>query len=134
MDAELIRQFMKRDKFAEFSGIELLEVGPGRAKARLAVGEQHLNGVGLVHGGAIFTLADLAFAAACNSHGTIAVAINASISFINAARGGTLVAEAEEVAVNPKLGTYRVIVRNEDGGIVASFEGMAYRKKDSIPV
>jgi len=134
MDAELIRQFMKRDKFAEFSGIELLEVGPGRAKARLAVGEQHLNGVGLVHGGAIFTLAHLAFAAACNSHGTIAVAINASISFINAARGGTLVAEAGEVAVNPKLGTYRVIVRNEDGGIVASFEGMAYRKKDSIPV
>ena len=134
MDMETFRQFMKRDKFAEVSGIELVEVSPGRSVTRMAIRPEHLNGVGLVHGGAIFTLADYAFAAACNSYGTISVAINVSISFMNAARAGTLTAVCEEVVKNPKLGTYRAIVTDQAGTIIASFEGLAYRKKDELPI
>jgi len=67
----------------------------------------------VVHGGAIFTLADLAFAAASNSHGTVAVAINASIWFVTAAREGTLYAEAKEVSRNPKLATYSIQVTDD---------------------
>jgi len=128
-----IKQFFtERDLFAKHCGIELVEVGKGTAKTRMKVHEHHLNGVRSVQGGAIFTLADLAFAAACNSHGTVAVAINVSITFIKAATAGTLTAEAKEVSVNPKLGTYSIQVTNDAGEVVATFQGLAYRKKESL--
>jgi acyl-CoA thioesterase len=129
---EEIKRFFKKDKFCEFIGIELLEVGKGRAKAKLDIKEHHLNGVGIVQGGAIFTLADLAFAAASNSHGTIAVSINANISNVTAVSGGTLYAEAREISVNHKIGTYTVDITNEKGEVIGIFQGMVYRKKDPI--
>lgn len=130
---DTIREFFKRDKFAELAGIELLEISPGSAKARMKIGPQHLNGVNIVHGGAIFTLADLVFAAASNSHGTVAVAINASISFIKASPAGTtLFAQGREIACNPKLATYSIDVTNETGEVIAVFQGMVYRKKDTL--
>ncbi|MGB9624460.1 MAG: PaaI family thioesterase [Phycisphaerae bacterium] len=124
--------FTENDLFARHCGIELIEVGKGTARTRMKIQEHHLNGVRSVQGGAIFTLADLAFAAACNSHGTVAVAINVSITFIKAATGGTLTAEAKEVSVNPKLGTYSIQVTNDAGEVVATFQGLAYRKKESL--
>ena len=129
---DTIREFFKNDRYAALSGIELLEVSEGRAKARMKIEDHHLNGVDLVHGGAIFTLADLVFAAASNSHGTVAVAINASIWFVRAAREGTLFAEAREVSLNPKLATYAIEVRDDTNELIASFEGMVYRKKATI--
>jgi acyl-CoA thioesterase len=129
---QAIWDFFKNDRFAQHSGIELLEIGAGRAKAKMAITDSHLNGVNLVHGGAIFTLADLVFAAASNSHGTVAVAINASIWFVKAAREGTLYAEATETSRNPKLATYSIKVTDDAGETVALFEGMVYRKKDQI--
>jgi len=129
---QAIREFFKRDRFAQHCGIELLELGEGRAKAKMAIRDCHRNGVDLVHGGAIFTLADLVFAVAANSHGTVAVAINVSIWFVKAAKQGTLCAEAKETSRNPKLATYSIEVTDDTGDLVARFEGMVYRKKDSI--
>ena len=129
---EAIWDFFKNDRFAEHNGIELLEIAEGRAKAKMVIEDRHLNGVNVVHGEAIFTLADLAFAAASNSHGTVAVAINASIWFVKAGRKGTLFAEAREVSRNPKLATYSIEVTDDAGEIIATFEGMVYRKKDQI--
>ena len=126
------RRFLQKDAFAQHVGIELVDVAPGRATTRLAVTEKHLNGVGIVHGGAIFSLADFAFAAASNAHGTVAVAINATISFVKAVSGGVLTAEARETSLNPKLATYSIDVRDETGDLVAGFHGMVYRKKDPI--
>ncbi len=91
-----------------------------------------MNSHKTVHGGAIFTLADLAFAVASNSHGTIAASINANISYIKAATTGTLIAEAKEVAINPKLATYTIHVTDDAGDIIAIFQGMVYRKKAAI--
>ena len=71
-----LRAFFKNDRFARLSGIELLDAGPGWAKAQMAVGDQHLNAADVVHGGALFTLADLVFAVASNSHGRLALGIN----------------------------------------------------------
>jgi acyl-CoA thioesterase len=127
-----IKRFFKKDKFCEFIGIELLEVEEGRAKAKLDIKPHHLNGVGIVQGGAIFTLADFAFAAASNSHGTVAVSINANISNMTAVSTGTLYAEAREISKNHKIGTYTVDVTNEKGQVIAIFQGMVYRKKDPI--
>ena len=129
---QAIRDFLKNDRFAEHCGIELLEVTEGHAKTRMAIADEHLNGVNVAQGGAIFTLADLAFAAASNSYGTVAVAINASIWFVKAARRGMLTAEAREVSRNPKLATYSIEVTDDVGDLVAKFEGMVYRKKDPI--
>ena len=129
---ENIRKFLEEDKFAEHCGIELLEVSRGRAKAKLKIQKYHLNGVKTAHGGAVFTLADFVFAAASNSYGTIAVAINASISYLKAVREGTLIAEAKEVSSNPKLATYTIRVTDDTNDIIAIFQGMVYRKKDKI--
>ncbi len=125
--------FSKNDTFAEYIGIELLEVSKGKAKAQLGISEKHLNSFKTVHGGVVFALADFVFAVAANSHGTVAMAINVSISYIKAVTGGTLFAEAEEVSLNPKLGTYSVAVTDERGNLVATFQGMAYRKQEKTP-
>jgi len=129
---QAIRDFFKNDRFAQHSGIQLLEIGEGYAKAQMPIRDCHRNGVNLVHGGAIFTLADLVFAVASNSHGTVAVAINASIWFVKAAREGILYAQAKEVSRNPKLAVYSIEVTDDLGELVAKFEGMVYRKKDPI--
>lgn len=120
------------DQFASHSGVELVAVEPGRAVTRMAVLPWHLNSVGLVHGGAIFTLADFAFAAASNSHGNIALGINVNITFIAAAKAGTLTAEAREVARNPKLASYTVNVTDAAGQLIAVFQGLVYRKKEPL--
>lgn len=129
---EDLKGFFKRDRFAEFLGIELLEAGEGFARSRMQIGNEHLNGIGTVHGGAIFTLADFTFSVASNSHGNVTVAINADISFMNAAKDGTLTAEAREISRNHKLGTYTVEVRDDTGELVAIFRGMTYIKKKEI--
>ena len=125
-----IQDFFRKDLFAGFVGIELIEAGNGRARARLPIGDRHRNGLGLVHGGAIFTLADLAFAAAVNSRGRAAVAIHCSISYLKAAAGDVLFAEAEEVSCGPKIAAYTIRITDASGEIIALFEGMAYRKKE----
>jgi len=124
--------FSGSDQFAKHSGIELLEVATGYAKARMMIMDYHLNGVKIVHGGAIFTLADFAFAAASNSHGKIAVAINATISFMKAATAGVLIAEAKEISLNSKLGNYIVNITDEDNNLFAVYQGTAYRKEDEL--
>ena len=129
-----IKEFFKNDRFAALAGIELTDVSKGYAKARMKVTPAHLNAVNSAQGGAIFTLADLAFAAASNSHGTVAVAINVSISYMKAVSEGYLYAEARELSKNPKLGTYTVDVKDEKGDLVALFQGMAYRKKDPLEI
>jgi acyl-CoA thioesterase len=130
---EVVKNFFKNDRFADHVGIELLEVSKGRAKAKMQIKEHHLNGVNIAHGGAIFSLADLAFAVASNSHKTVALSINVSISYLKAsAAGDTLFAEANEVSLNPKLATYEVRVTDEANDIIAIFLGTVYRKKDKI--
>jgi acyl-CoA thioesterase len=130
---ECLQRFFKNDKFAEHANIKLLSVSPGQARAKMALHPHHLNGYGTVQGGAIFTLADFAFAAASNSHGMVAVAINVSITFMKAGTIGTLWAEAREMSRNPKLGSYTVEVKDDQGELVALFQGLAYRKSEKIP-
>ena len=127
-----IKQFLERDKFARFVGIDLVDVTPGKAVAKMAIQDHHRNGVGTVQGGAIVTLADLAFAAAANSYGTVAVAINITTSFLQPGLSGTLTATAEEVSASPRLATYLVRIQDDAGKIIALFQGTVYRKKEAI--
>ena len=130
--ARVVTEFFARDRFARHSGIELLEVSEGFARAKMPLAPFHHNGIGTVHGGALFTLADLAFAAASNSHGTVAVAVSATLSIVKATREGTLWAEAREVARSRRIGTYTVELKDDAGDLVAVFQGTVYRKSESL--
>jgi acyl-CoA thioesterase len=120
--------FFADDIWAKEAGIKLMESSTGRAKVQMKVEKRHSNSHGSVHGGAIFTLADTAFALASNSHGIPAAAINAHISYVKSATGGTLYAEAAESSLSPKIATYSVTVTDDNGNKIALFEGMVYRK------
>ena len=120
--------FFAKDSYAAQAGIELMEVSEGRAAVKMDITDRHKNSHGTVHGGAIFTLADTAFALASNSHGVPAAAINAHISFVKSATSGTLFALAEEFSLNPRIATYIVRVSDESGENIAIFHGMVYRK------
>ena len=124
-----ISEFFLRDRFAGLAGAKVISAENGCAVAEMKVTAEHMNGLRTVQGGAIFTLADLAFAAACNSHGNVAVAVDADIKFIHAVTGGTLTAKARELSVNRRLGSYEVLVEDDTGRIVATFHGLAYRKE-----
>jgi len=130
---EKIKNFFKNEKdFSKNIGIELLEVHYGYAKAKLKITEFHLNQAGVAHGGAIFTLADFAFAVASNSFGKVSLAINTSISFIHAGKkGDELIAEAKLVDESNKLGTYEVKISNNEKTI-AFFTGTVYKTSRDV--
>ena len=108
-------------------GMELVEVGPGRARVSMVVRPDMVNGHDLCHGGIIASLADSAFALACNSHGPVAVAAGFSIDFLAPGRlGQTLYADAREVSLRGRSGIYDVTVRADDpadGEVIAEFRG-----------
>jgi acyl-CoA thioesterase len=128
MDNTELYNFFKNDNYAALTGIEIIEAREGYCKAQLKITEKHLNAVNVVQGGAIFTLADLTFAVASNSHGPIALAVNVNITFLKSISEGTLFATATEFDTPKKLGAYDVIVTNEKDEIIARFNGLVYRK------
>jgi acyl-CoA thioesterase len=132
-DLETLRSYFAKDAFANACGIELIEASDGHAVARGTIDEKHLNGIGLAHGGLLFTLADLACAAAVHTRGRVAVSINNAITYVKAAQGGTLKAEATEVSRNNRLASYTVNILNEAGEIIALFQGLAYVKAQKLP-
>jgi acyl-CoA thioesterase len=94
----------------------------------MTVEARHLNSVGVLQGGALFTLADLAFAVASNSHGVVALACQADMTWFKAVTSGKLTATAEEIARTRKLSTCVVRITDESGELVAQFKGLAYIK------
>lgn len=111
------------DEASRFLGLTLDAVGPGSATTSLAVQAHHANGHGICHGGYIFTLADTAFAFACNSYNRLAVAQHNTISFMRPGRvGAMLVAEAREVSLAGRSGIYDVTVR-DGASVIAEFRG-----------
>jgi acyl-CoA thioesterase len=115
-------------------GMELVDVGPGRARLRMAVTSSMVNGHAIAHGGLVFTLADSAFAVACNTHGTVTVASGADISFVAPARlGDVLQADAVEQATYGRSGVTDVRVTRQDGELVALFRGRSRSLGRPIP-
>jgi acyl-CoA thioesterase len=115
MEAPEIAKFFGRDAFARENGIRVVEVRLGFARTEMTVEPRHLNSVGIMQGGALFTLADLAFAGASNSHGVVAVACQADMTFFKAVQTGTLTATAEEIARTRRLSTCLIRVTGDDG-------------------
>jgi len=130
--ARLKKFFNNRDRLCVHLGIQVTDIGHGWATTAMTIEEHHLNGANVVQGGAIFTLADLALGAASNSHGTMALGVNATIAYTKAATGGVLTAHARETAKSGPLATYVVEVKDESGETIATFQGTAYRKREHL--
>lgn len=129
-DMEDIYKRFERDRFARMCKMKIDIIGEGFARTSMVVEDMHLNGVDICQGGAIFTLADLAFACASNSHGPVSVSIDVSTVFLNAARQGQkLVAEAREISLHKHIATYEMEVRDEKGSLIAKMTGTVYRRQ-----
>ncbi|WP_022670158.1 PaaI family thioesterase [Hippea alviniae] len=130
MNLERIKAFLsENDRFGKLIDTKLVDVKEGYAKAVVKVKKEHLNAAFVAQGGLLFSLADFAFAAAANSYGRVALAINGQISFLKPAKeGDTLTAEAKEISRSLKVAVYRVDILNDKQELIATFTGTAYFK------
>lgn len=131
-DMEVVYEIFKKDRFAVENGMYITKVEPGHAQARMDISGRHKNGYGAVQGGAIFTLADYAFAAASNAKGFATVSCSSQISFFRPPEGTYIVAKADEVYSGRRLCTYNVDITDENGNLVARLTGNGYIKKTKI--
>ena len=124
----VVDKMMQRDAFSQWLGIHVIEVREGYAKISMTLREEMLNGFGIIHGGIAFSLADSAFAFACNSRNNLSVALDTSITFTKATQPGeVLTAEAKELHNGRSTGLYLITVTNQQGGQVALFKGTCFR-------
>ena len=123
-----VRDAIESDRYCETLDIELVELRPGHARTRFVVTEAFLNFHGTGHGGAVYSLADAAFAAASNSHGDTAVALETNISYLAPVDAATtLEATARETHRTSRTAEYEVVVTDDDEERVATFRGRVYR-------
>lgn len=127
-----LKDLLANDRFAMEAGVELLEISPGYAKARMLVTDRHLNAGGVCQGGALFTLADLAFAAVSNSRSYLTLSLNANITFLRPATKGYVYAEAHEVYNHRRVPFIEVRLTDEQGEPVAVLTSSGYRKNEEL--
>jgi acyl-CoA thioesterase len=127
--AEKVRDAMLADDAASsMLGIQIVDIAAGRAVATMAVRADMLNGFAICHGGLIATLADSAFAFACNSRNALTVASGFGIDLLKSAKlGDVLTATAEETSLAGRTGLYDITVKNQDGDLIAMFRGRSHR-------
>lgn len=115
------------DHFANLLEVEYLQRSFEKARCRLTVHDQYRNALGGIHGGIIFSLADIAFAAACNAAGETHIGMQAEIRYMRGATGGALEAEATLVGSTRKFAHYSVVVSDGSGQQIALFTSSAYK-------
>ncbi|MBA2328009.1 MAG: hydroxyphenylacetyl-CoA thioesterase PaaI [Flavisolibacter sp.] len=125
---EVVAKMMRDDLFSQWMGIEVLEVREGYSKIKMTLRDEMINGFGITHGGLAFSLADSAFAFACNNRNNLSVALDTSINFTKATKpGDELTAEAKEIHNGRSTGLYHITIINQLGEQVAHFKGTCFR-------
>ena len=124
----VVSRMMQNDSFSQWMGLEVLEVREGYSKVRMVIRKEMVNGFGIVHGGLAFSLADSAFAFACNNRNNISVALDVTITFTKPVNvGDVLTAEANENHNGRSIGVYLISITNQNGRQVAIFKGTCFR-------
>lgn len=124
----VVNHMMENDFFSQWMGVEVMEVKEGYSKIRMAIRNEMVNGFGIVHGGLPFSLADSAFAFACNNRNNLSVALDVTITFMKAVNvGDVLTAEAKEMHNGRSTGVYLIQVTNQRNEQVALFKGTCFR-------
>lgn len=125
---QVVSHMMQHDAFSNWLGIEVLEVNEGYSKIKMLVRKEMVNGFGIAHGGVAFSLADSAFAFACNNRNNLSVALDTSINFLKAVQvGDELIAEANEIHNGKTTGVYLITITNQKQETVAHFKGCCFR-------
>jgi acyl-CoA thioesterase len=125
---QVVDHMMKHDLFSQWMGIKVLEIKEGYSRIQMTLREEMMNGLGIIHGGLAFSLADSAFAFACNNRNNLSVALDTSINFTKATKpGDVLTAEARELHNGRTTGLYLITVTNQQGLEVAHFKGTCFR-------
>ena len=125
---KVVGKMMQDDRFSQWLGISVLEVREGYAKIQMTLREEMLNGFGIIHGGIAFSLADSAFAFACNNRNSLSVALDTAITFTKSTNPGeVLTAEAKELHNGRSTGLYLITVTNQQAEQVALFKGTCFR-------
>jgi acyl-CoA thioesterase len=132
---EVVDHMMEHDLFSQWLGIHLLDVSEGYSKIKMTVRKEMINGFGIVHGGVAFSLADSAFAFACNNRDNLSVALDTSINFLKPVNvDDELTAEAKEIHNGRSTGLYHITITNQNDNVVAVFKGTCFRTgKPLIP-
>ncbi|MBX3074615.1 hydroxyphenylacetyl-CoA thioesterase PaaI [Candidatus Obscuribacterales bacterium] len=124
---KVAEEMFRNDKASKHLGMRLDAIDEGTASVSMTVRDDMLNGFGICHGGVTFTLADTAFACACNSRNRKTVALNCTISFLAAGKvGDVLTATAREVSLAGRTGLYDIRITNQTGAVMAEFRGTSY--------
>ena len=130
---QVVTHMMENDLFSQWLGIEILDVKDGYSKIKMTVRSEMINGFGIVHGGIAFSLADSAFAFACNNRNVLSVALDTSINFIKPVHvDDVLIAEANELHNGKSTGLYHITITNQNNHIIALFKGLCYRTDKSL--
>ncbi len=125
---QVVDHMMQRDLFSQWLGIEVLKIEEGYSKIKMTIRPEMINGFGTTHGGIAFSLADSAFAFACNNRNNISVALDTAINFTKAVNvGDTLTAEAKEIHNGRSTGLYLISITNQNNDLVAHFKGNCFR-------
>ena len=131
--SDVVNKMMLDDRFSQWLGIEVMEIREGYSRIQMTVRPEMLNGLGIVHGGVAFSLADSAFAFACNNRNNLSVALDVTITFTKAVHiGDVLIAEAKEVHNGRSTGVYLISVFNQKEEQVALFKGTCFRTGKSL--
>jgi acyl-CoA thioesterase len=124
----VVSHMMENDFFSQWMNVEVLEVKEGYSKIKMTIRKEMVNGFGIVHGGLPFSLADSAFAFACNNRNNLSVALDVTITFMKAVNiGDVLTAEAKEIHNGRSTGVYLISVINQRNEQVALFKGTCFR-------
>lgn len=133
LPTEVVQKIMQLDLFSKWLGIEVLDIGNGYCKIKMTVREEMVNGLGIVHGGICFSLADTCFGYACNSHNQVSVALDNAINYVKPVfPGDVLVAESREIHYGRSTGLYHVTITNQAGHMVAVFKGTCVHSGKTI--
>ena len=130
---KVVDEMMEKDLFSNWLGIELIEISEGYSKIKMSIRNEMVNGFGIVHGGVTFSLADSAFAFACNNRNNLSVALDTSINFIKPVHvGDVLIAEAKEIHNGKSTGLYQISIVNQHNNTVALFKGTCFRTNKKL--
>ena len=125
---KVVAHMFEEDLFSQWLGIEILSIMEGYAKTKMTVRKEMINGLGIVHGGIAFSLADSTFAFACNNRNNLSVALDTSINFLKPVHvDDLLIAEAKEIHNGKSTGLYQITITNQRDHIVAMFKGTCFR-------
>jgi acyl-CoA thioesterase len=133
LSQKVVDHILQNDLFSQWLGIDIIGLSEGYCKTKMSVRKEMINGLGVVHGGIAFSMADSTFAFACNNRNNLSLALDTSINFLKPVHvGDVLVAETKEIHNGKSTGLYQITIINQNDHVVALFKGTCFRTSKKL--